>query len=223
MVARVLGIPDAYVTCETRRMGGGFGGKESQATQWAAIAALAARVTGRPCKLRLDRDDDFILTGKRHDFRSDWQVGFDDEGRVHGYAVEHLARCGYSADLSSGVVDRTMFHSDNAYWLPAVHVGSKRLKTNTVSNTAFRGFGGPQGMLVIEHVHGPHRLGDRARSRSTCATPTSTRPAANVTPYGMEVEETDTLLAIVETLERTSRLPRAARGDRRLQRRSRRS
>ena len=152
VVARVLGIPDAYVTCETRRMGGGFGGKESQATQWAVTAALAARVTGRPCKLRLDRDDDFILTGKRHDFRCDWQVGFDEEGRIQGYAVEHLARCGYSADLSGGVVDRAMFHSDNAYWLPAVHIGSKRLKTNTVSNTAFRGFGGPQGMLAIEHV-----------------------------------------------------------------------
>ena len=152
MVARVLGIPDAYVTCETRRMGGGFGGKESQATQWAVIAALAARVTGRPCKLRLDRDDDFILTGKRHDFRCDWQVGFDDEGRIQGYAVDHLARCGYSADLSGGVVDRAMFHADNAYWMPAVRIASQRLKTNTVSNTAFRGFGGPQGMLAIEHV-----------------------------------------------------------------------
>jgi xanthine dehydrogenase large subunit len=87
--------------------------------------ALGARVTGRPCKIRLDRDDDFILTGKRHDFRSDWQVGFDAEGRIQGYAVEHLARCGYSADLSSGVVDRTMFHSDNAYWMPAVRVASR--------------------------------------------------------------------------------------------------
>ena len=202
VVARVLDIPDAYVTCETRRMGGGFGGKESQATQWAAVAALAARVTGRPCKLRLDRDDDFVLTGKRHDFRSDWQVGFDDAGRIHGYAVDHLARCGYSADLSSGVVDRTMFHSDNAYWLPAVHVGSKRLKTNTVSNTAFRGFGGPQGMLVVEHVM------DRI-AWATGRDPLDVRyanlyrPGGNVTPYGMEVEETDTLLTIVETLERT--------------------
>jgi xanthine dehydrogenase large subunit len=202
VVARVLDIPDAYVTCETRRMGGGFGGKESQATQWAAVAALAARVTGRPCKLRLDRDDDFVLTGKRHDFRSDWQVGFDAEGRVRGYAVEHLARCGYSADLSSGVVDRTMFHSDNAYWLPAVHVGSKRLKTNTVSNTAFRGFGGPQGMLVIEHVM------DRI-AWATGRDPLDVRyanlyrPNGNVTPYGMAVEETDTLHTIVETLERT--------------------
>ena len=203
IVARVLGIPDAYVTCEVRRMGGGFGGKESQATQWAAIAALAARVTGRPCKIRLDRDDDFVLTGKRHDFRSDWQVGFDGDGRLHGFAVEHLARCGYSADLSQGVVDRTMFHSDNAYYMPAVRIGTKRLKTNTVSNTAFRGFGGPQGMLVIEHVM------DQI-AWATGRDPLDVRyanlyaPKRNVTPYGMEVEETDTLHEILKSLERTS-------------------
>ncbi|MGO4704490.1 xanthine dehydrogenase molybdopterin binding subunit [Microvirga sp. 2MCAF38] len=203
VVSRVLGIPDAYVTCETRRMGGGFGGKESQATQWAVTAALAARVTGRPCKLRLDRDDDFVLTGKRHDFRSDWSVGFDGEGRIHGYAVDHLARCGYSADLSGGVVDRTMFHSDNAYWLPVVHVGSRRLKTNTVSNTAFRGFGGPQGMLVIEQVM------DRI-AWATGRDPLDVRyanfysPNHNLTPFGMEVEETDTLIDLVRMLERTS-------------------
>ncbi|WP_229428609.1 xanthine dehydrogenase molybdopterin binding subunit [Microvirga pudoricolor] len=203
VVARVLGIPDAYVTCETRRMGGGFGGKESQATQWAVMAALAARVTGRPCKLRLDRDDDFILTGKRHDFRSDWNVGFDDEGRILGFSVEHLARCGCSADLSGGVVDRTMFHADNAYWLPDVRVASRRLKTNTVSNTAFRGFGGPQGMLAIEHVM------DRI-AWATGRDPLDVRydnfyrPGQNHTPFGMEVEETDTLLGLTQTLERTS-------------------
>jgi xanthine dehydrogenase large subunit len=203
IVARVLGIPDAYVTCEVRRMGGGFGGKESQATQWAATAALAARVTGRPCKIRLDRDDDFILTGKRHDFRSDWRVGFDEEGRIQGYAVEHLARCGYSADLSQGVVDRTMLHSDNAYFLPAARVASKRLKTNTVSNTAFRGFGGPQGMLVIE----------QALDRIAWAIgrdPLEVRyanlyaPGRDVTPFGMTVKETDTLRDIMRRLERTS-------------------
>jgi xanthine dehydrogenase large subunit len=202
-VAHLLGLPFNAVTVEVRRMGGGFGGKESQATQWAAIAALAAKVTGRPCKLRLDRDDDFILTGKRHDFRCDWRVGFDGEGRILAYSVDHLARCGYSADLSSGVVDRTMFHSDNAYWLPAVHVGSRRLKTNTVSNTAFRGFGGPQGMLAIEHVM------DRiawatGRDALDVRYANLYRPGGDLTPYGMEVEETDTLRAIVETLERTS-------------------
>lgn len=202
VVARVLDIPDAYVVCETRRMGGGFGGKESQATQWAVTAALAARATGRACKVRLDRDDDFILTGKRHDFRCDWNVGFDEEGRIEGYSVELLARCGCSADLSGGVVDRAMFHADNAYWMPAVHVGSKRLKTNTVSNTAFRGFGGPQGMLAAEHVM------DRI-AWATGRDPLDVRyanfyrPGGNLTPFGMEVEETDTLLGLVQNLERT--------------------
>jgi xanthine dehydrogenase large subunit len=203
VVARVLGVPDAYVTCEVRRMGGGFGGKESQATQWAALAALAARVTGRPCKVRLDRDDDFILTGKRHDFRSDWRVGFDDEGRILGYAVEHLARCGCSADLSQGVVDRTMLHSDNAYFLPAARIASKRLRTNTVSNTAFRGFGGPQGMLVIEQAidHIARALG---RDPLDVRYANLYRPGRDLTPYGMTVEDADTLHDIMRTLERTT-------------------
>jgi xanthine dehydrogenase large subunit len=202
VVARVLGLPDAFVTCEVRRMGGGFGGKESQATQWAVLAALAARVTGRPCKMRLDRDDDFILTGKRHDFRSDWAVGTDEGGRIQGFKIEHLARCGYSADLSNGVVDRTMFHSDNAYYLPAVRIGSRRLKTNTVSNTAFRGFGGPQGMLAMEQII------DRI-AWATGRDPLDIRyanlyaPGRDVTPYGMPVEETDTLRDILERLERS--------------------
>lgn len=203
VIARVLGIPDAFVTCEVRRMGGGFGGKESQATQWAAIAALGAHVTGRPCKIRLDRDDDFVLTGKRHDFRCDWEVGFDAEGIVEGFHVVHNARCGYSADLSQGVVDRTMFHSDNSYFLPAVRIDTKRLLTNTVSNTAFRGFGGPQGMLMIEHVM------DRiawatGRDPLDIRYANLYRPGRDLTPYGQSVEETDTLRAVIETLERTS-------------------
>src|ERR1700722_9101974 len=152
IVARILGIPDAFVTVETRRMGGGFGGKESQACAWAAIAALAARRTGRPCKVRLDRDDDFALTGKRHDFRADWRVGYDGKGVIGGYEVALNARCGCSADLSPGVCDRAMFHAGNGYWLPDVSILTRRLKTNTVSNTAFRGFGGPQGMIAIERV-----------------------------------------------------------------------
>jgi xanthine dehydrogenase large subunit len=211
VVARVLGLPDAYVTCEVRRMGGGFGGKESQATQWAALAALAARVTGRACKIRLDRDDDFVLTGKRHDFRSDWRIGFDAEGRIQGYEVEHLARCGYSADLSQGVVDRTMLHSDNAYFLPAARIASKRLKTNTVSNTAFRGFGGPQGMLVIEHAM------DRI-AWALGRDPLDVRyanlyaPGRDLTPFGMMVEDTDTLHDIMRTLEASSEY-RARRGE----------
>ena len=165
IVARILGIPDAFVTVETRRMGGGFGGKESQACAWAAIAALAARLTGRPCKVRLDRDDDFALTGKRHDFRADWRVGYDDRGVVGGYEVALNARCGCSADLSPGVCDRAMFHAGNGYWLPDVSILTRRLKTNTVSNTAF-----PRVWRAARHDrhrarHGRNRA--RARSRST--------------------------------------------------------
>ena len=152
IVAKVLGLPDAAIVAECRRMGGGFGGKESQATQWAVLAAIAARVTGRPAKLRLDRDDDMMMTGKRHDFRVDWSVGHDGTGRIHAVDVTFLARCGYSADLSLGVNDRTMFHADNAYDYPNARIYSRRLLTDTVSNTAFRGFGGPQGMVFTERM-----------------------------------------------------------------------
>ncbi len=152
IIAKMLGVMDAKITCECRRMGGGFGGKETQAAQWAALAALAAHVTGRPAKCRLDRDDDMIMTGKRHDMQVNYAAGFDARGLLHGVDVEFLSRCGYSADLSMGVNDRTMFHADNAYFYPALHIKSRRLRTNTVSNTAFRGFGGPQGMLFAERM-----------------------------------------------------------------------
>jgi xanthine dehydrogenase large subunit len=203
IVARVLGIPDAFVTVETRRMGGGFGGKESQACAWAAIAALAARVTGRPCKIRLDRDDDFMLTGKRHDFRADWRVGYDDGGVVSGYDVTLNARCGCSADLSPGVCDRAMFHAGNGYWLPNVSIASRRLKTNTVSNTAFRGFGGPQGMIAIERV-----MDAIARERGL--DPLDVRKAnllragGERTPYDQTVGDYETQRAIIEELEVSS-------------------
>ncbi len=141
---------DIVVIC--RRMGGGFGGKESQAALIAVIAAIAADKTGRPCKLRLDRDDDMIMTGKRHDFVIDYDAGFDDTGRILGIDFVFASRCGMSADLSGPVNDRTMFHCDNAYYLENVRIVSHRCKTNTVSNTAFRGFGGPQGMFAIEYV-----------------------------------------------------------------------
>ena len=141
---------DIVVVC--RRMGGAFGGKESQAALIAIIACIAADKTGRPCKLRLDRDDDMIMTGKRHDFVIDYDVGFDDTGRILGIQFEFAARCGMSADLSGPVNDRAMFHCDNAYFLENVRIVSHRCKTNTVSNTAFRGFGGPQGMFAIEYV-----------------------------------------------------------------------
>ena len=133
-------------------MGGGFGGKESQPGLFACVAALLARKTARPVKLRLDRDDDMAITGKRHDFVTEYEVGFDDDGRILGVDFVLAGRCGYSADLSGSINDRAMLHSDNCYFLPNVSILSFRCKTNTVSNTAFRGFGGPQGMLGIEAV-----------------------------------------------------------------------
>ncbi len=133
-------------------MGGAFGGKETQAAQWAVIAALLADRTGRPAKLRLDRDDDMISTGKRHPFRIRYDVGFDEQGLIQGIDLELAALCGMSADLSAPINDRAMFHCDNGYYLPHVRIRSYRCRTNTVSNTAFRGFGGPQGMMGIERV-----------------------------------------------------------------------
>jgi xanthine dehydrogenase large subunit len=203
IVARVLGVADSFVTCQVRRMGGGFGGKETQATQWAVIAALAARVTGRACKLRLDRDDDMMMTGKRHDFRVDWSVGFDDRGRMEGVDLALAARCGCSADLSIGVVDRAMFHSDNAYFLPEFRIHSRRVKTNTVSNTAFRGFGGPQGVLSIERVIDAiawHLGLDPLDVRKV----NLYRSGGDVTPYGQTVEDHEVIRRLIEQLERTS-------------------
>ena len=151
-VAEALGVPMHAVRCEVRRMGGGFGGKESQGNALAVACAVAARITGKPCKMRYDRDDDMMITGKRHDFRISYDVGFDGDGRVTGVDFTQLTRCGWALDLSIPVADRAMLHADNAYHLPAVRITSHRLKTNTQSATAFRGFGGPQGVLGIERV-----------------------------------------------------------------------
>jgi xanthine dehydrogenase large subunit len=189
LTARALGLADHAVVCQTRRMGGAFGGKESQASLVAVIAALLAQRTGRPVKLVLDRDDDMILTGKRHDFRVLYQVGFDGDGVIEGVTFDFAGRCGMSPDLSAAINDRTMFHADNAYFLPNVEIVSHRCKTHTVSNTAFRGFGGPQGMVAIEHVidlvarHlGIDPLLVRRRNFYRA-------PPADVTPYGMTVED----------------------------------
>jgi len=152
LVAKTLGVLDHKVTVEVRRMGGGFGGKETQAAGIACLAALAAAKTGRAVKLRLDRDVDMMLTGKRHGFRIDYDVGFSRDGLIEAMIFEQAADCGYSPDLSAAIADRAMFHADNAYYLPDVRITSHRCKTNTVSNTAFRGFGGPQGMMGIETV-----------------------------------------------------------------------
>ena len=151
-VAHALHLPMAAVRVETRRMGGGFGGKESQGNALAIACAVAARRTGRPCKMRYDRDDDMVITGKRHDLKIRYRAGFDDAGRVTGIEFTHLFRCGWSQDLSLPVADRAMLHADNCYWLPAIRIESHRLRTHTQSATAYRGFGGPQGMIGIERV-----------------------------------------------------------------------
>ena len=151
-VADALGLPMHAVRCEVRRMGGGFGGKESQGNALAVGCAVAARATGHPCKMRYDRDDDMMITGKRHDFRITYNAGFDGEGRLTGVDFMQMTRCGWALDLSLPVADRAMLHADNAYHLPAARITSHRLRTNTQSATAFRGFGGPQGVLGIERV-----------------------------------------------------------------------
>lgn len=152
MVAHCLKIPSNAVTVNVRRMGGGFGGKETQMNLFACVAAIAAKRWNRAVKIRPDRDDDMIATGKRHDFVVDYSVGFDDEGRILAVEGDWYARCGFSADLSGPVTDRALFHADNAYFYPDVRISSHPMKTNTVSNTAFRGFGGPQGVIVAERM-----------------------------------------------------------------------
>jgi xanthine dehydrogenase large subunit len=203
LVAKVLGIPQSAVVTEVRRVGGGFGGKETQAAPVACLAALLERRTGRPVKLRLDRDDDIRLTGKRHDFVAEWEAGFDEDGRIHALQLELASRCGISPDLSGAVNDRALMHTDNAYFVPHVAVTSHRCRTNTASNTAFRGFGGPQGIMAIEHV-----LDDVARHLGR--DPLEVRkanlyggPGRDETPYGMEVER-GVLPDLVSELERTS-------------------
>ncbi|WP_300548776.1 xanthine dehydrogenase molybdopterin binding subunit [Roseovarius sp.] len=209
-VADALGRPMHAVRVETRRMGGAFGGKESQANAPAIACAVAADMLGRPCKMRYDRDDDMVITGKRHDFRITYRAGFDAEGRISGVEFVQYTRCGWSQDLSLPVADRAMLHADNAYHLPNARIESHRLRTNTASATAFRGFGGPQGMLGIERVmdHIAHHLGVDPvliRQRNFYASAdtgglSAPRPAAppedisgkkkhQTTPYGQEVED----------------------------------
>ena len=158
-VGHALGVANHAVTVECRRMGGGFGGKETQAGHLAVWAAIAANKLRCPIKLRLDRDDDFLITGKRHPFAYHYRVGFDNSGLLCGLELEMLANCGFSADLSGPVADRAIFHADNAYFLEDVAIASYRCKTHTQSHTAFRGFGGPQGVIVIERI-----LSDIARA-----------------------------------------------------------
>ncbi|PVX83871.1 xanthine dehydrogenase molybdenum binding subunit apoprotein [Paraburkholderia unamae] len=212
VIAHLLGWPAHRVICECRRMGGGFGGKESQSALFACVAALAAHTLQRPVKLRADRDDDFMITGKRHDARYAYEAGYDDGGRLVGARVEIALRAGYSADLSGAVATRAVCHFDNAYYLSDVEIVALCCKTNTQSNTAFRGFGGPQGALVMEVM-----LDEIAKALGR--DPLDVRRAnyygigeRDVTPYGQRVEDnvlaplTDALLASSRYGERRAAL-----------------
>ncbi|QSP95362.1 xanthine dehydrogenase molybdopterin binding subunit [Marinobacter salinisoli] len=202
LVAEVLGLPIHEVQAEVRRMGGGFGGKETQAAPLACVAALLARATNRPVKYRLSRSDDMIQTGKRHDFLNSYDIGFDHDGLIHGADIMVAARCGYSPDLSDAIVDRAMFHADNAYFLDQARVTGHRCKTHTVSNTAFRGFGGPQGMMIIEQAMDDiarHLGRDPLDIRKT----NLYRPGRDITHYGQTIEQ-QVLPQLLEQLEASS-------------------
>jgi xanthine dehydrogenase large subunit len=192
VVAQALGLHSHHVTVECRRMGGGFGGKESQSALWATVAAIAARKLNRPVKLRADRDDDMLVTGKRHCFDYIYSVGYDNDGRIVAAKVEMVTRAGFSADLSGPVATRAVCHVDNAYYLSDVDIVAMCGKTNTQSNTAFRGFGGPQGAIVTEYM-----IDEIARNLNRDALDIrqinlygrNDSEGRNVTPYGQKVED----------------------------------
>ncbi|HTY95186.1 MAG TPA: xanthine dehydrogenase molybdopterin binding subunit [Steroidobacteraceae bacterium] len=198
IIAHALAVPASLVTVQCRRMGGGFGGKETQPALIAAAAAVMARATGRPVKLRLDRDTDMQMTGKRHDFVCDYTAGFDASGRILALSVMLASRCGYSADLSGPVNDRAVLHLDNAYYLEHVEIVSHRCKTHTVSNTAFRGFGGPQGMLMIEQILDQVATYLRLDPLEVRRRNFYGDTARNVTPYGQVVQGNRTVPIVDE-------------------------
>ena len=205
-VAMALGLSNHDVTVITRRMGGGFGGKESQGNLPAIVAALAAKLTGRPAKLIYDRDDDFILTGKRHDFQITYKVGFEDSGLINSVIVDQAMRCGMSWDLSEAIAARAMCHAENSYSIKNMRITSHRLKTNTQSNTAFRGFGGPQGIVGMERVidHVAHHLDiDPLLVRERNFYPHKTSATHGITPYGQTVHDC-IIQDIISELKKTS-------------------
>ncbi|MEV0123733.1 xanthine dehydrogenase molybdopterin binding subunit [Streptomyces sp. NPDC050703] len=194
IVAHVLGLHSHEVTVQCLRMGGGFGGKEMQPHGFAAIAALGARLTGRPVRLRLNRTQDLTMSGKRHGFHATWRIGFDADGRVRALDATLTADGGWSLDLSEPVLARALCHIDNTYWIPNARVAGRIARTNKVSNTAFRGFGGPQGMLVIEDIMGrcapllgldPMELRERNFYRH-----------GQTTPYGQPVTQHERISAV---------------------------
>ena len=188
LVSEVLGVSMNKIVIDMRRMGGGFGGKETQAAGPACMCAVIAHLTGRPTKMRLPRMEDMTMTGKRHPFYVEYDVGFDDDGLLHGIEIDLAGNCGYSPDLSGSIVDRAMFHSDNAYYLGDATINGHRCKTNLASNTAYRGFGGPQGMVAIEEIMDAvaRELGKdplEVRKRNYYG-----KTERNVTPYYQTVE-----------------------------------
>jgi xanthine dehydrogenase large subunit len=210
VVAHALGVDAHRVRVECRRMGGGFGGKESQSAIFACAAAIAARRLGVPVKLRPDRDDDFLVTGRRHGFEYDYEVGYDDAGRVLGAEIDLISNAGFSADLSGPVMTRALCHFDNAYWLPHVAMHGYSARTNTQSNTAFRGFGGPQGAIAIEAILdeiaralGKDALDVRRANFYGPSASASQLPERNVTPYGQTVDD-NIIHGIVDQLVKTS-------------------
>ncbi|SDJ43364.1 xanthine dehydrogenase molybdopterin binding subunit [Streptomyces indicus] len=203
IVAHVLGLSSHEVTVQCLRMGGGFGGKEMQPHGFAAVAALGAKLTGRPVRVRLNRTQDLTMSGKRHGFHAQWRIGFDAEGRIQALDATLTSDGGWSLDLSEPVTARALCHIDNTYWIPNARVAGRIAKTNKVSNTAFRGFGGPQGMLVIEDIMGrcapllgldPTELRERNFYRE-----------GHCTPYGQKVTQPERIGAVWQQVKDSAR------------------
>ncbi|MFI8420408.1 xanthine dehydrogenase molybdopterin binding subunit [Streptomyces sp. NPDC085479] len=211
IVSHVLGVPAHEITVQCLRMGGGFGGKEMQPHGFAAVAALGAKLTGRPVRFRLNRTQDLTMSGKRHGFHATWKIGFDAEGRIQALDATLVADGGWSLDLSEPVLARALCHIDNTYWIPNARVAGRIARTNTVSNTAFRGFGGPQGMLVIEDILGrcapllgldPMELRERNFYRPG---------QGQTTPYGQPVTQAERIAATWRQVRDDARLADRAR------------
>ncbi|WP_035776084.1 molybdopterin cofactor-binding domain-containing protein, partial [Arthrobacter sp. H5] len=198
IVAHVLGLNNHEVTVQCLRMGGAFGGKEMQPHGFAAIAALGAALTGRPVRLRLNRTQDITMSGKRHPFHARWEAGFDDDGRLQALTATLTSDGGWSLDLSEPVLARALCHIDNSYYIPNIEVHGRIAKTNKTSQTAFRGFGGPQGMLVIEDLLGRCAplldLDPGELRRRNLYVP------GQSTPYGQPVRHAERLHAVWDSL-----------------------
>ncbi|MCZ0972759.1 xanthine dehydrogenase molybdopterin binding subunit [Streptomyces albulus] len=204
IVAHVLGLHSHEVTVQCLRMGGGFGGKEMQPHGFAAVAALGAKLTGRPVRLRLNRTQDLTMSGKRHGFHAKWKIGFDADGRIRALDATLTADGGWSLDLSEPVVARALCHIDNTYWIPNARIAGRIAKTNKVSNTAFRGFGGPQGMLVIEDIMG--RCAPLLGLDPTELRERNFYQEGQATPYGQPVVRPDRISAVWQAVKDTADL-----------------